>query len=523
MSDQITLVNGDLVVDKNATISENLIVKKNACVSSNLCVCGAVKIGSSKKVNNSLKKLDVYGKVEITGTTTFQSLPIMSKIPLEANHLVNKAYVDSKLGSHILSISSVINQGESILDKNNNWTGKNVFNSFLPTSTLKPTSGNHLTNKAYVDSLKSTSLLTTNNIWTGQNAYNTFLPTSSLLPTLSNEFTTKAYVDSLISGTSLLTSNNTWLGTNDYSILPTSNATVLVNNQLTTKEYVDNAINSHVGSMVSVSPGASSNYLTFVTGTSGNQALYVDTGITYNATTDTLTVVNANITGNCNATVSNAINANNVNVFAITSTNTNCSVLLVGNQTTGNQPVFIDTGLTYSANDDALTVSLVNGDLNGTATNANNINIRSTSSSDTTCSVVLVGNQATGNQQPFIDGGLMYNANTDNLSASSFTGNLLGDVIGRVNTNLIKVGSSNGSNISQILIGTGVLTSAGGGTNIINTGTIGLTTSSRIFVTFTLSPAGIAWFYVTPDRDQFIITASAAPTNDASFNWIAYN
>ena len=62
----------------------------------------------------------------------------------------------------------------------------------------------------------------------------------------------------------------------------------------------------------------------------------------------------------------------------------------------------------------------VTGDLAGTATNATNINISATTSSDTTTSVVLVGSQTTGNQTPFIDSGLNYNASTNALSADSF-------------------------------------------------------------------------------------------------------
>lgn len=56
------------------------------------------------------------------------------------------------------------------------------------------------------------------------------------------------------------------------------------------------------------------------------------------------------------------------------------------------------------------------------ATNATNINISATTSTDTTTSVVLVGNQATGNQSPFIDSGLTYNANTNELTATTFNG-----------------------------------------------------------------------------------------------------
>ena len=61
----------------------------------------------------------------------------------------------------------------------------------------------------------------------------------------------------------------------------------------------------------------------------------------------------------------------------------------------------------------------VTGDVSGTATNATNINISATTSSDTTTSLVLVGAQATGNQSPFIDSGLAYNANTNTLSTDN--------------------------------------------------------------------------------------------------------
>jgi hypothetical protein len=64
------------------------------------------------------------------------------------------------------------------------------------------------------------------------------------------------------------------------------------------------------------------------------------------------------------------------------------------------------------------------GDVTGTATNATNINISATTSTDTTTSIVLVANQSTGNQSPFIDSGLSYNADTNALTASTFIGTL---------------------------------------------------------------------------------------------------
>ena len=66
----------------------------------------------------------------------------------------------------------------------------------------------------------------------------------------------------------------------------------------------------------------------------------------------------------------------------------------------------------------------VTGNLTGTATNATNINISGITSTGTLTSVVLVANQSTGNQSPFIDSGLSYNANTNALTASTFIGTL---------------------------------------------------------------------------------------------------
>lgn len=77
----------------------------------------------------------------------------------------------------------------------NNTGGTTVFNYVLPSCSIAPTTGNHLCNKTYVDSVSS-SPIATNNVWTGTNAFNTSLPTSTLTPTTSTQLTTKTYVDS---------------------------------------------------------------------------------------------------------------------------------------------------------------------------------------------------------------------------------------------------------------------------------------------------------------------------------------
>lgn len=56
------------------------------------------------------------------------------------------------------------------------------------------------------------------------------------------------------------------------------------------------------------------------------------------------------------------------------------------------------------------------------ATNASGIYISSTTSTDTLTSIVLVGAQTANSQQPFIDSGLSYNANTDTLNVYNISG-----------------------------------------------------------------------------------------------------
>ncbi len=122
------------------------------------------------------------------------------------------------------------------------------------------------------------------------------------------------------------------------------------------------------------------------------------------------------------------------NASLYTATVYNSTVL--GNTTAAGAGVAIPAGKTMTVWSDGTNFALQNthfvgtvvgnvtgnvtGDLTGTATNATNINISATASTDSTTSVVLVGTQATGNQPPFIDSGLNYNANTNTLSADGF-------------------------------------------------------------------------------------------------------
>jgi len=125
------------------------------------------------------------------------------------------------------------------------------------------------------------------------------------------------------------------------------------------------------------------------------------------------------------------------NASLYTATIYNSTVL--GNTTAGGAGVAIPAGKTMTVWSDGTNFALQNthivgtvvgnvtgnltgnvtGDVTGTATNATNINISAATSTDTTTSLVLVGAQSTGNQLPFIDSGLNYNANTNTLSTDN--------------------------------------------------------------------------------------------------------
>ena len=83
----------------------------------------------------------------------------------------------------------------SLLSSANVWTNTNQFNSFLPSSTLSPSSGNDLVNKTFADTKGGLALA---NVWTNTNTFNSFLPSSTLTPSSGNDLVNKTYVDSLV-------------------------------------------------------------------------------------------------------------------------------------------------------------------------------------------------------------------------------------------------------------------------------------------------------------------------------------
>jgi hypothetical protein len=164
--------------------------------------------------------------------------------------------------------------------------------------------------------------------------------------------------------------------------------------------------------------------IALTTTTGANFAVYAPpaekTYVIYNASAYTATIYNSTVIGNTTAAGAGvAIPAGKTMTVWTEGTNfafqnTHIIGTVVGNVTgnlTGNVTGNVTGNLTGNVTGNADTAT--------TATNANNINISATSSVDTTTSLVLVGAQATGNQLPFIDGGLAYNANTNTLNVDN--------------------------------------------------------------------------------------------------------
>ena len=229
-----------------------------------------------------------------------------------------------------------------------------------------------------------------------------------------------------------LNASNISSGTIDDARLPNSISSNITGNAATV-------------SVTSITSGATERPVYFNDGTttSGNGVLRMDgsaNGMRYRADQNrlllsNLTVVNA-VTGDLNGNADTATLASNVDVSSITSGATERRVYFNdGTTTSGSGVVRMDgsaNGMRYRADQNRLLLSnltvtnAVVGDLNGTATNATNVNLRTRNGTDAT-HFVTFGTSGSGNQRLNTDTGLTYNPSSNTLTASTFSGNLSGN------------------------------------------------------------------------------------------------
>ena len=181
-------------------------------------------------------------------------------------------------------------------------------------------------------------------------------------------------------------------------------------------------------------------YLTFVDNTTGNRPLEVDSNLSYNPSTNTLTATN--ITG----TVSTATNAVNVGV-ANSSNNENVYLTFVDN-TTGNRPLEVDSNLSYNPSTNVLTGGTFSGNAT-TATAASNVTVANSSNNENVYLTFV--DQSSGNRPLEVDTNLSYNPSTNVLTGGTFSGTFSGTATSATTATNVTLTSNNSTNESVYL------------------------------------------------------------------------
>lgn len=195
-------------VNTDTIITDYLTIDKGSSVPTLPNGTNNNEIASTAFVQNSISSVggsyvDLTSTQNITGTKTFIDVNVSST--LEVNYISNLSSIDTPtIGSGLQTdpINIVSNQTSGVLNLGcrNNRTGNinigtlttnnapivigstasttqtathNAITTFnkIPSCSIAPTSGSHLTNKTYVDSVSGSGLLSSNNIWTGDNNF----------------------------------------------------------------------------------------------------------------------------------------------------------------------------------------------------------------------------------------------------------------------------------------------------------------------------------------------------------------
>lgn len=230
---------GNLSIGKTSFPTTKLDVEGSADFNGNVTIRNGNNLrifnnGNTRQTNCYMLNDDLYmNNTSSIGTITFQintgsicsisSSAINSNVyitvplepPLSSNSRVaNTEYVDDAVATGI--------SGLPTLSGANAWTGNtNTFNSFLPTSTINPTTSNQFCRKGFCDttyaSLASSNTFTgLTNTFNSSVAFGTQAPTTTFAPTLDSSLANKEYVDknAIVPPTKLFTlTEDFWTGT----------------------------------------------------------------------------------------------------------------------------------------------------------------------------------------------------------------------------------------------------------------------------------------------------------------------
>ena len=245
-SNQITLgtptqftTTGNMSIGKTSAPTTKLDVEGSADFNGNVTIRNGNNLrifnnGNTRQTNCYMLNDDLYiNNTAVIGTVTVQinsssiysvsSSAVNSNVyitvplepPLSSNSRVaNTEYVDDAVATAITGLPT--------LSGANAWTGNtNTFNSFLPTSTINPTTSNQFCRKGFCDttyaSLASSNTFTgLTNTFNSSVAFGTQAPTTTFAPTLDSSLANKEYVDknAIVPPTKLFTlTEDFWTGT----------------------------------------------------------------------------------------------------------------------------------------------------------------------------------------------------------------------------------------------------------------------------------------------------------------------
>jgi hypothetical protein len=226
---------------------------------------------------NLSNNLHVYGSLQLAGLSND----------------VNSTFTD--VYSQISTINSTLSGTTTlgtVLSSNNTWTGTNVFNTSLPTSTVSPSSASQLVTKTYVDTQVATKQNTLSN--------------ASYLDVTSSAQTQINTINTALSGKQNTLSNASYLDV-------TSSAQTQINTINTTLSGKQNTLSN--ASYLDVTSSAQTQINTINTALSAKQPTITSS---INLTTGTISCTSLTCTSE---TDSGALNCNslNVNKAAITS------------------------------------------------------------------------------------------------------------------------------------------------------------------------------------------------------------
>lgn len=376
-----------------------------------------------------------------TGTVRVSSKKIEElAAPSIGTDAANKTYVDTRsvtLGSTNIVIGTTTNTIGGMASITSSsfvgaLTGNASSSTVASTVTLNPTTTNSPHYVTFVDTSTgdenirtdidlnynpSTNVLTAG-VFSGSGGSLTSIPNNALI----NSSITLGSTAMALGGTITTVTGLTSISSTTFVGALTGNA--------------DTATTANTATTVTLNPTettAATHYMLFVDGTTGNENVRTDSGITYNPSTNTLstTTFNGALVGNAD-TATTATKATTVILVATNTTSASHFVTFV-DAATGDKNVKTDTSLIYNPGTNTLTSTTFSGALSGNADTATTANIATTVTLTPTNSPasasyhMLFTLNNSGNEAVLTDTGITYNPNTNTLSTTTFSGALSGN------------------------------------------------------------------------------------------------